>query len=411
MNFHSVRRAFTRLANPVLLASVFSSVCGALLMLIASLTLDIHEFSGFSLVYLVLTLCLGLIRAGLFQPAMIYRRREPATLVPWSYALLSAAGSVPIFFAVSFPLQAVNPWTLAAVSIAIIIPVLFEWAKHRQMSAGSNVRVAVAEAARLVIVPGALAAGPSGVGGGIVVVLLVLIVGYALGLLILLGAFPRIATGGTRVGFARYRREAFAQAGDFGVAQMLSSVPLLIAGMLMPGAPLIGAIRLAQTIFGPLNVLFGAITNVLMVRGARDGAETSDAQLRGEGRRLGFVSLALALMVTAIAFALVATGAIPPGVAVQSMPIAVGLVGAVAVAASWAGMQMMVMRLMGHAGAVFRRRLVVVVATTIGYLVGWMVGGLETSLIAGFLLQAVALLAAFPLLKHSRRPGHREGKH
>jgi hypothetical protein len=396
-----------RLGNqPLFLAQGCSSAAGAIAMVMAAVVMSPRDFTTFSLLILVSVTAMGAIRAGLFQPALIETRSDKDAHVHVGTATLGAAGAavLPVIAAVLLGITA--PGWLVAIGLTSTLPVLAEWLRIRGMALDRRWDVANSDVFRLV----ATLLGPLvlWVTADVGVFFLFVNLTYVTSVTYLWFRLPTVSK---HISPRRFWRPASSQLADYLIGQAVSTLPLLILGSLGPSA-YIGGVRLAQTLLGPLNLIFAASTVNLLSDGATRQSHSDDGDLiyrsRKLARLLGVFSVVLVAVLLGI---LVLSGFGFRGVDNRSLIVGVALVGVLAVVSGFAGIDAIVMRLLGYHAIPTIGRAVLVIVTFCGYAAGYVMGGVDASLILGFSVAAVANPIAFVLpatavyRRHSARPG------
>ena len=388
-----------RLPRPLTIAQILSSAAGAVPMLIAALRMDPAAFTSFSIITLASVLAVGGSRAALFQPALIFQRTDSASLVPARYMLVVSSLSALAVAAIAISSTGAAPGEATIVGIAGAVPVFYDWVRYRAIGSSRRWAVAAGDGVRLVLVS---ATALPVVTATPLPFMLVIGVSCAIAAAVVLPQVP------LRVGsypYVRYRSSAAWQTLDFVVGQFIVSVPLLVlAGS---GADdLIGGVRLAQTLLGPLNLAFAATTTNIVADGAThvDYRQASTVIARGwrASIRLGILATAVvALLVAVIWF----SGWAPAGVERADLLLGLVLVGVSTILTGWSGIHGIVLRVLDHQSAVTLVRIGIAAATTAGFLVGYALGGDEWSLILGFGANAISapLLFVPVALFHYRR--------
>jgi hypothetical protein len=338
---------------------------------------------------------LGVVRSGLFQPVLILYRTIPGATIPLRYTLIAwlivLVPAIALFaFVGHFDLL-----TSLFGAVMLIAPIVQDWLKHKRLAEGGARDAAVSEAIRVSAIGLAFLPILASVEGLYIVVTM----GYALSILPLLGA--RVADR-VFLPYSSYARQAIAQASDYSVAQLTTSLPLVLLGGISPGNAIIGGVRFAQTLLGPLNVVFSAVTNHLIVGGARDERLANNSEFIAHAHRLSRLVLAIAGSVSLLLLAVFSlSGWSPPGVDQPALIIGLVLVGATSITSGWAGVRVLTLRFFGHNNAILVRRICIVAIAGAAYLIGWIVGGPDVSIAAGFVSLSIAFPVAFGML----RPG------
>ncbi|MFK4835406.1 hypothetical protein ACI3KY_06730 [Microbacterium sp. ZW T2_14] len=373
-----------RLPRPLTVAQILSSAAGAVPMLIAAVRMDPAAFTSFSIITLASALAVGGSRAALFQPALIFQRTDSQSLVPARYMLVVSSLSALAVGAIALTSGGVGAGEAVIIGVAGAVPVFYDWVRYRAIGASRRWAVAAGDAVRVTLVSATalpvLAATPLSF-------MLAIGVSCAIAAAVVLPQVPR------RVGvypYRSYRSSAAWQTLDFAVGQFIVSVPLFVlAGS---GAnDLIGGVRLAQTLLGPLNLAFAATTTNIVADGATHAGYRQASAIIARGWR---ASIRLGLLATAGVAFLVGliwfSGWTPAGVERADLLLGLVLVGASTILTGWAGIHGIVLRVLDHQSAVTLVRIGIAAATTAGFLIGYALGGDEWSLVLGFAANAVS---------------------
>lgn len=400
-----LRAAVSIAGKPLVLSQVLTSAAGALATIFAAAFMDSQEFTRFALVNLLSVTTVGLVRSFLFQPALIRFRHDKAAHAPFSTAIVGAvlAGAVVAGGAV---ILGVGPWWESAVLfVGALFPILQDWLRYRAMSFDRRWDVALSDGIRLVSValsPLILITRPDAV---IYQSYLGLALAVPVVVMLIRLPHPRQVTP-----LREYIGPASLQLADFAIGQFNSTLPLLVLGALGSSA-LIGGVRFAQTLLGPLNLVFAASTTNLIADGATRGTYASTESLIHQGTRLartlGLVAVGgVGVLVGVVA----ASGFELRGVANGPLVVGLTIVGAATLSSGWAGIHAIVMRLLGHQAIVTVGRACLVFASLSAFTIGYLLGGVDASLAAGFLTAAVVAPIAFivPATVLYRR--HRRGE-
>lgn len=369
-------------------------------MVMAAAAMTPHDFTVFSLLILVTFTSMGAVRAALFQPALIETRGNKDAHVSAMSATVGAAsaGLFPVITAVV--LETREPLWLLSIGITSMLPVYVEWLRMRAMALDRRWDVAGGDVARLAatVVCGAVL----WVSTDVVLFFVVVNISYLTTFVYLRHRLPAVSA---HVSPRRLIGPASSQLADFLFGQAVSTVPLLVLGSMGPSS-YIGGVRLAQTLLGPLNLVFAASAYNLLSDSATRQSHAGDADLIAKGRRLALALSALSLiLVPTLLCLLYLTGFGLRGVDNRSLVVGVALVGVLAITSGWAGIDTFVMRLLGHHAAPTVGRAVLVVASFGGYAAGYVLGGVDGSLVAGFIVAAVAnpLVFVLPAVSIYRR--------
>jgi hypothetical protein len=381
-------RKFT--AQPLFLAQVFSSAAGALSMVMAASAMRPGQFTTFSLLMLATQLCTGATRSFLFQPALVETRNNSNAHIHLRVALLGAMCAGIGFLIVATVLGVHKPLWLATLSIANVLPVMTEWLRLRGMALNKRWHVARGDAIRLVTtLPGILVLWWT---TGAEVFFLFVSMTYLTTVVYLASRLPRVSA---HLSPRHFWRPASSQLVDFMLAQLVSTIPLLVfAGF--GTSVYIGGIRMAQSLLGPINLVIWASAMNFMADGATQDSHSKPSDLIRRGRRLGWILAAFCFLTVTLAFlTLVLSKFSFRGADNHSMTVGVLLVGAYLFTAAWTYPDTIVMRLLGHHSAATWGRVGVIAGTGAGYAVGYVMGGVDLSLIVAFVASAVANPLAF----------------
>lgn len=386
--FHDLRRLATQ---PLLLAQVASSLAGAAAMFLAAAMLPPTAFTYYTLVSLVSLTITGAVRSGLFQPALIEMRVRKDAFTPFRHAVVAAVGTAVLGTAVIAFFGALSPLEAALLTLSGFFPVIHDWVRFRAMGLDRRWAVFAADGGRLAAVA-VISPLTLWLNSDPIVYQVAQGAAYALPALII---FPRLAKVTAFAPLREYRRSAGLQLSDYVIGQFNTTVPLIVLGGLSVSAT-IGGVRLAQTLLGPLGLVFAASTTNLMVDAATDNKLASERALYRSGEKLanGLGLLSIAVIVPLVALVWL-TGFGLRGVANPDLRNGLLLVGAAMVSSGWAGIHAIILRLLGLQGTATAGRAVLVAGSAIGYLTGFFVAGVDGSLVGGFLAAAVAAPLAF----------------
>lgn len=399
------RRVTSVAGRPLVLSQVFTSASGAVATVFAAAFMNPSVFTGFALLNLVSVTTVGLVRSFLFQPALIQFRHDKDAHTRLRLSLTGALASGAAL-AVSSLVLGVGGWGAAALLfVSGVFPILQDWLRYRAMAFDRRGDVALSDGIRLgfvllspvILIPLRDAAIYQAYLG----------LSLAVPVAVMLVRLPRPRR---FTPLRDYIRPAGLQLADFAIGQFNSTLPLLVLGALGASA-LIGGVRFAQTLLGPLNLVFAASTMNLIADGATRGtyAHTEDLIRHGIrlARAIGLVALGGVVTLTA---AVALSGFELHGVANAELVTGLVLVGAATLSSGWAGIHAIVMRLMGYQAIVTAGRAFLVTISLGAFAAGYLAGGVDASLTAGFLAAAVAAPVAFivPATVLYRR--HRRGE-
>ncbi|PRY64658.1 hypothetical protein B0I08_11243 [Glaciihabitans tibetensis] len=353
-------------------------------MIIAAASMQSSGLTLFALLTLVAGVALGLNRAALLQPALLYQRRESLALVPFRYAMVSTMLGVALIGASSIPLGVHNASEIGLLAISSGFPLLADWARFRRIAADQRWRVAFADAIRLALVVAAIPFWS--LTQDAIAFQVYLSSSSAVSLICLLWGFAPIRLW---TPYKSYAKAARLQVVDFLVGQVNSTLPLFVLGALGPST-LIAGVRLAQTLFGPLNLVASASVMHLLADGATRDSHSTDTALIKAGRRLsaslGATSAAYLLCAAVIASLPFAEFS---AVSADTFTLAIFLVGSVALVSGWSGIHSIILRLLNEQVVATLGRVVLVVGSLTGFSIGFVFGGVDASIVSGFLTSVV----------------------
>jgi hypothetical protein len=383
----------TRLtAQPLFLSQIFSSAAGALGMVMAASAMPPGQFTTFSLLMLATQLCTGATRSFLFQPALVETRNNRNAHIHIRVALIGALCAGIGFLPAVAVLGIHKPLWLATLSVASVLPVMTEWLRLRGMALDERWHVARGDAIRLATtLPGILVLWLTTEAE---VFFLFVSLTYLTTVVYLASRLPRVSA---HLSPRHFWRPASSQLLDFMLAQLVSTVPLLVLGG-FGSSIYIGGIRMAQSLLGPINLVIWASAMNLMADGATQNSHSKPLDLIRRGRRLALILASFCFLFVALAFlALVLTKFSFRGADNHSMTVGVLLVGSYLLTAAWTYPDTIVMRLLGHHSTATWGRVCVVAVTSAGYGLGYVMGGIDLSLIVAFVSSGIANLLAFML--------------
>ncbi|MFE6973329.1 hypothetical protein [Streptomyces sp. NPDC057682] len=240
-----------------------TALTNILVLVVAARLSTVADFARFSAVYLVFTVLLGISGAYTGQPLVLHRGQDPATRGACrsavAFTLLAAAAAGGTLAAVCALLPGETATALTVLGLVLPAVLGQDTARYAFATLHAQHLALTADALRLVCVLGALSVQPHGAPAA----RLVLVWGLsALPALLLSLALLRHRTAGTPVrlrpllGRGHLGRRFVV---EFGVGNASSQLSVLGLGAV--GNPLVvGALRGATTLFGPLNVLFTSAT-------------------------------------------------------------------------------------------------------------------------------------------------------
>lgn len=385
----SVRSIRSAIKNPILLSQATSSLTGAGVTIAFAAWMTPPQYALFALLNLTSVTIAGFARAAIFQPALIHHRKDRAVRTPVSYVVVATFIGSSILVLIGWAQGVDTLPSCIALGATIIGPMVYDWLRHCRLIEANWWPTAHAELLRLALTS--------------LVVLLQVRENPAIMQSLVNSCYLIAAIGMVRrrrsdprfTGFSAYRREAGLQAADYGLSTLNSIVPMLILGAL-GNAQLIGGFRLAQTLFGPLNLLFSGMTSSFIAESATRDSHRVDAVVVREGIRLA--RLLLGSSVGLVAVTLIVLTVLPidfRGVSHESLLIGMVAVGSLAVTSGWAGVHVTTLRIMGRNDLIARARGLIIGLTWSAYAIGYLAGGVDLSLILGFATAALAYPIAF----------------
>lgn len=368
----------------MLLGQVCASAAGALAVVFAAATMAPGDFTRFALLNLVAVTVLGLVRSFLLQSALIEMRQDLQAMTPFRYAAAGGLLSAVLLVVASVLLGDRTALTLVLLLGAGWLQVVHDWVRFRAMAHDRRWSVVLADGGRLLMVAASpvvlhLGAGPAEFQAflGLSLVLPTFLVGLRL---------PRLHTW---TPIRVYRNRAGLQLADFALGQFITTVPLLVLGGL-GASQLIGGVRLAQTLLGPLNLVFAASTTHLIADGATRGTHSEPGDLIAQGSRLARLLAGSALVVVLLGvLSLWLTGFGLSGVSHGALLFGLLAVGLASIGSGWGGMHAVILRLLNRHGMVTTGRAGLVGAIVPAFGLGYVWGGVDASLAAGFATVAV----------------------
>jgi hypothetical protein len=360
-------------------------------MVFAASAMNTSSFTVFALLTLIAGVTIGLVRAALLQPSLVEQRQNPLSLVPFRYAIFASvlgAMLLPITYLV---LGGTSALELCVLGLSAVLPLLADWLRFRRIAVDQRRPVAVADAIRLAFV--ILAPFTPFAADAIAFQI------YLQSSCLVVIAYLAVGHRRLRIWtpYRTYRRAANLQLLDFVVGQANVTIPLLVLGGLGQST-LIAGVRFAQTIFGPLNLVASASVMHLLADGATRTSHSSEASLIENAKKLSLRLGACAILYVGATLIVISI----PGFELNALSnstllTSTLLVGVVAVVSGWAGIHSIVLRLLGEQLIATGGRSILVTAALVAFAVGFFVGGVDGSLLAGFVTSAVLYPLVFVL--------------
>jgi hypothetical protein len=191
------------------------------------------------------------------------------------------------------------------------------------------------------------------------------------------------------VPYHRYWRSAAWQLLDWILASTLISLPLLFLGG-VSGSTLIGGVRLAQSLLGPLNLAFAAAITNLIADAVTRGELAAAHSLISRGTLIGRLLTGLSIIVVLVAISFFYITKIDfRGVISHDLIVGLVLVGAWAITSAWEGVRATILRLLGWQARATLSRGITAILTLSVFTVAYYWGGVDVSLIFGFITLAL----------------------
>lgn len=379
-------------AQPLFLAQMFASGAAALAMVMAATAMPPGSFTTFALLTLITFISTGAVRAFLFFPALIETRNNRNAHVHVRVALVGALCTLLCFVIAAAVSGVHEPVWLVLLSVANTFPVISEWLRMRGMALDERWNVARSDVLRFVATL---------FGAPVLwwttepeVFFLFVSFTYLTNVIYLAFRLPRVSSHLSPVHFWRPASSLLA---DFLIGQLMSSIPLVVLAGLGT-SQYIGGIRIAQTLLGPITFVMTSTWTNLVADGATRDSHSNPADLIRHGRRAATnLSLFSMVVIPLLLAILIVTNFSFRGASNHSLIVGTFLVGVLLITAGFSGVDAMVLRLLGHHSIATVGRAFLVGVTGAGYALGYVVGGVDSSLILGFACAAVANPLAFVL--------------
>lgn len=379
-------------AQPLFLAQMFASGAVALGLVMAAATMPPDRFTTFSLLTLITFISTGAVRAFLFMPALMETRNNRDAHIHVRVAVGGALCAM-VCFAIGAAVSGVHdPAWLGLLSLASTLPIIAEWLRMRGMALDERWNVARSDALRL---------AATLFGAPVLwwttrpeVFFLYLSLTYLANVIYLGSRLPRVSA---HLSPTAFWRQASSLLADFMIGQLMSAIPLIVLAGLGT-SQYIGGIRIAQTLLGPITLVMSSAWTNLLADGATRESHSNPADLIRHGRRAAVnLSLFSMVVVPLVLAALFVTNFSFRGASNHSLIVGTLLVGMLLITAGFSGVDAMVLRLLGHHTVATLGRAFLVVVAGAGYVLGYSFGGVDSSLIFGFVCAAVANPLAFVL--------------
>ena len=376
--------------KPLTVSQALASIAGVGALVLAGARMEPAEFARFALFNLAYNLLTGLVRAGLYTPSLIARRRIPTANVPARYAVVAALATGLAMLATIWALGVREPLDLALVAGSATIPAWLDWLYNRAVALDRRWDAATANFLRVLTVVGAVAS--QRIGSDSVLLQTYLSVSLLLPIVFLLWRLPRVREW---VSYRAYAGPAGWQLLDFLLGQSLNTVPLLVLGGAADAGPVSG-VRFAQSLLGPLNLAFAAATANLVADGSTRAEYAASRAVVAGGTRIGRILSLLALgLVVVLSLGVWLTGFSLKGVDNRSLLLGLVLVGTSLTTTGWANVHAVVLRILDLQARVTVGRGLIAALTAVGFVVGFLVDGTTGSLVGGFLTLTVVSPAVF----------------
>lgn len=376
-----------RILSPIVISQAANSLSGASVMLFGAFVLNPRQLSILGILTLVQSMSLGFVRAAIWQPAMMAGRKSGATGVPLRYALVAMAVPSALLLPV-FSLEAGSLVSAACLVALNILALSQDWLRYGAIGVGRIRLLAFADGARLMVTL-------AGLGALQMLSTPRLATSYMAIYLLAFGAglvpfFWAHLAGTPSLRFGEYRSVSIAQLSEWIISSATTQVPVLILGTLST-TPLIGAIRLVQTLYGPVNMAFSAASSDLLRFVSQGGSGDVDRAIIAGGRRLSQTMLVVTLPVVVGGSVFLWVSGVSIG-AVSSHLLLVSflLVGFLITMSGISGAHATVLRLLLRQRIIVRARAGILIASLVGYGAGWAFASPDLSLVLGFICTAIA---------------------
>lgn len=359
-------------------------------MLIAAWAMLPTEFTQFALFTLIGSLVLGASFAGLVQPALINQRIEHNSFVPLRYVAIPAVAAGVLFLLFAAALGVHSATDLLLLSVSSALPIYYGWMRYRAIGCNRRWTVAQADFLRLGLTAAAVAfprlASDS-----------VFLQTYFAAATSVPMLFIAIKSSRIRqwVPYHHYRRAAAWQLVDWMMGATVISLPLLLLGG-ASHSPLIGGVRLAQSLLGPLNLAFAAAMTNLIADGATRAELAEAGPLISRGTLLSRLLTALSFVVVmALISFFYITKISFRGVASPDLILGLALVGVSSITSASAGVRAAILRLLGWQSRATLARGLTAILTLSAFAVAYYWYGVDVSLIFGFITLALTSPVVF----------------
>lgn len=302
-------RILKRLAGQkIALSQAFYSAGSAVAVLGAAHQLSSSSFTRYSVLILSQTTLVGAARAGIYYPSLVERRYREADRLPVIPILagLTIGTGLQFAFALAYLGSIAGPSLVAGGTFLVLA---YDALRHVQITADRDTSLLSADVARMAVL--LLSFGPMLANkGGTVAFALVSAVSVIPGVLLVTG---RRQSGARIVVNRSWLRQSATQLAEFGVGQTLVVFPILVIATVAP-SPGVGAFRLAQSLIGPMNLLFTAI-NLRQLTERATWSSSDPREVLRSLRRAQFYSVRLTALAVALTVILLLAVPIVQGLA------------------------------------------------------------------------------------------------
>src|SRR4051794_36236298 len=153
--FRRALRLLGWVRRPLTISQALASIAGAAALVLAGAGMEPDQFAQFALFNLTYNLLTGLVRAGLYTPSLIARRRLPTANVPARYAALAAVATSAAMLVVILALGVRDPVDLALVAGSAAVPAWLDWLYNRAVALDRRWDAASANFLRVLMVAAA----------------------------------------------------------------------------------------------------------------------------------------------------------------------------------------------------------------------------------------------------------------
>lgn len=376
------------------ISQILFSITSAAQTIVGATILPAGPFATFSILLLLQFTTVGFVRAVVLFPTLVESRYSENRGLPGLALSLAFAASFAFQFSFSVLLLS-NTRDALAISVSTIGLLAYDAIRHVAIIRRNLLILVVSDTLRL---PAALLAlvaidAEHPVAAVTQTMMFSLLPGLAL--LWSCWDLTRLTTLPKQ-----WRAQSISQGGEFVIAQALMVIPLLIVALATQDLR-IGSFRLAQSLIGPINLLFSAITVKQLTTTAQgvsdSAAETTRAfaQARYYSIRLSLITAGLTVAVALSSPVLSLTNEAIDTVAVQQSVISCGIY---SLGGAIAGPYIGALRALRRGNLVLLGRTLMVIVTAAAYLVSTITYGPYVGLLMGAAVAGLMYPVSFNLI-------------